>query len=579
MLHHTPLIATIAAAFVLALAFGFVAARLRAPPLVGYLLAGIALGPFTPGLVADANLAAQLADVGVILLMFGVGLHFSPADLLKMRRVALPGAIAQMAIATGIGAGLAIAWGWTPAAAVVFGLALSVASTVVLLQALERRNVLDSPEGHIAMGWLIVEDLVMVLVLVMLPVIATGGAADISARTLAVAVALVLGKIVIFGALALYAGTRVVPWLLMQVTRTGSRELFTLAVLAIALGIAYGSAAAFGVSFALGAFFAGVVLSESELSKRAAADSLPLKDAFAVLFFVSVGMLFDPSMLLRTPLQLLAVVAVILIGKALVAYAIMRAFDFRPQTALTVSASLAQIGEFSFILASLGTSLGVLPTEGRDLILASAILSIALNPVAFACVRPLSRWLERRPSHPSRTAEDASAALVPDAPRESPRDHAIIVGYGRVGSVIGSILGGAGIPFTVVESEARLIEALHARNVAALRGDAMAEGVLEAAGLRDARLLVLAIPDGFQARRVLEIARRLNPHIRTAVRTHSEAELRELQDAGVGLVVLGERELAFAMADYALACFGLPASRQVTSEPSVAVRSSQRPAE
>jgi CPA2 family monovalent cation:H+ antiporter-2 len=579
MPHHTPLIATIAAAFVLALAFGFVAARLRAPPLVGYLIAGIALGPFTPGLVADAGLAAQLADVGVILLMFGVGLHFSPADLLKMRRVALPGAIAQMVIATSIGAGLAIAWGWSVGAGVVFGLALSVASTVVLLQALERRNVLDSPEGHIAMGWLIVEDLAMVLVLVMLPVIA-GGTANISARTLAAALALVLGKIVIFGALALYAGTRVVPWLLMQVARTGSRELFTLAVLAIALGIAYGSAAAFDVSFALGAFFAGVVLSESELSQRAAADSLPLKDAFAVLFFVSVGMLFDPSMLLRTPLELLAVVAVILIGKALVAYAIMRAFDFRPQIALTVSASLAQIGEFSFILAGLGTSLGLLPTQGRDLILASAILSIALNPVAFACVRPLSRWLERRPSHPSGTgAEDASAALVPGALHESPRDHAVIVGYGRVGGVIGSILEGAGVPFTVVESDARLIEALHARKVRALRGDAMAEGVLDAACLRDARLLVLAIPDGFQARRVLEIARRLNPHIRTAVRTHSESELSQLQDAGVGLVVLGERELALAMADYALACFGLPASRRATSEPSVAVCSSQPPAE
>jgi CPA2 family monovalent cation:H+ antiporter-2 len=580
MPHHTPLIATIAAAFVLALAFGFVAARLRAPPLVGYLLAGIALGPFTPGLVANADLAAQLADVGVILLMFGVGLHFSPADLLKMRRVALPGAIAQMTIATAIGAGLAIAWGWSTGAAVVFGLALSVASTVVLLQALERRNVLDSPEGHVAMGWLIVEDLAMVLVLVMLPVIATGGTVNISARSLAAALALVLGKIVIFGALALYAGTRVVPWLLMQVARTGSRELFTLAVLAIALGIAYGSAAAFDVSFALGAFFAGVVLSESELSQRAAADSLPLKDAFAVLFFVSVGMLFDPSMLLRTPLELLAVVAVILIGKALVAYAIMRAFDFRPQIALTVSASLAQIGEFSFILASLGTSLGLLPTQGRDLILASAILSIALNPIAFACIGPLSRWLERRPSYTSRTgAEDASAAHVPGAPRESPRDHAVIVGYGRVGGVIGSILEGAGVPFTVVESDARLIEALHARKVPALRGDAMAEGVLDAAGLRDARLLVLAIPDGFQARRVLEIARGLNPHIRTAVRTHSDSELLQLQNAGVGLVVLGERELALAMADYALACFGLPASRRATSEPSVAERSSQRPEE
>jgi CPA2 family monovalent cation:H+ antiporter-2 len=396
MPHFTPLIAMLAAAFVLALVFGFVAARLRAPPLVGYLLAGIALGPFTPGFVADPSLAPQLAEVGVILLMFGVGLRFSPADLMKTRRVALPGAVAQMALATVIGAGLAISFGWSFSASLVFGLALSVASTVVLLQALERRGALELPEGHIAMGWLIVEDLAMVLVIVMLPVVATEGATPLSLRETAAALALVLGKIVIFGALALYVGTRVAPWLLLQVARTGSRELFTLAVLAIALGIAFGSAAVFDVSFALGAFVAGVVLSESELSKRAAADSLPLKDAFAVLFFVSVGMLFDPSMLLRTPLELLAVLAVILVGKALVAYAIVRLFGFRPRIALTVSASLAQIGEFSFILAGLGTALGLLPTEGRDLILASAILSIALNPLAFACVEPLSRLLERR---------------------------------------------------------------------------------------------------------------------------------------------------------------------------------------
>jgi len=558
MPHHTPLIALLAGAFVLALAFGFVAARLRAPPLVGYLLAGIALGPFTPGLAADSDLAAQLAEVGVVLLMFGVGLRFSPADLLKMRRVALPGAIAQMVVATTIGAGLAIMFGWTLGASLVFGLALSVASTVVLLQALERRGALDSADGHIAMGWLIVEDLAMVLVLVMLPVIATEGSTQLSASDVAVALALVLGKIVIFGALALFVGTRVVPWLLVQVTRTGSRELFTLAVLAIALGIAYGSAAVFDVSFALGAFFAGVVLSESELSKRAAADSLPLKDAFAVLFFVSVGMLFDPSMLLRTPWELLAVLLVVLVGKALVAYAIVRFFGFRPRVALTVSASLAQIGEFSFILASLGTALGVLPTQGRDLILASAILSIALNPLAFACVEPLSRWLERR--QPGRSDADDRAALF--APLHG---HVVLVGYGRVGSAIGSVLEGARVPLAVVEMDPQLTQALGARNVPALCGDGMAKGALETVGAARAKLLILAIPDGFQARRVLEIARGLNPHIRTVVRTHSESELKSLQAAGVGLAILGERELALAMADYALGHFGFsPRPRTIT---------------
>ncbi len=558
MPHHTPLIATIAAAFVLALAFGFVAARLRAPPLVGSLIAGIVLGSFTPGLVADARLAAQLADVGVILLMFGVGLHFSFGDLLKMRRVALPGAIAQMAVATTIGAGLAIAWGWSVGASVVFGLALSVASTVVLLQALEKRNALDSPEGHITMGWLIVEDLAMVLVLVVLPVLANPRTDGVTAGSLAVALSFVLGKILIFGLLAMFVGTRVVPWLLMQVTRTGSRELFTLAVLAIALGIAYGSAALFDVSFALGAFFAGVVLSESELSQRAAADSLPLKDAFAVLFFVSVGMLFDPSMLLRTPLELLAVLAVILLGKALTAYAIVRAFGFRPHSALMVSASLAQIGEFSFILASLAASLGLLPTQGRDLILASAILSIALNPLAFACIRPLGRWLERDPSRAERAYR--SPVLASAFQYDAQRNHAVVVGYGRVGSVVGSTLETAGVSFTVVESDLHLTEALRGRGVPVVRGDAMAEGVLDAAGIRAARVLVLAIPDGFQARRILELARSLNPHIQTTVRTHSESELAHLRGVGVGLAVLGEHELALAMADYTLACFGLAAN-------------------
>jgi len=562
MPHDTPLIATIAAAFVLALAFGFIAARLRVPALVGYLLAGIALGPFTPGVVADAGLASQLAEVGVILLMFGVGLHFSFADLLKMRRVALPGAIAQMSIATGIGAALAIAWGWGVGGAIVFGLSLSVASTVVLLQALEKRDALDSAEGHIAMGWLIVEDLVMVLVIVVLPAFAAGNATDTATRDLTTSLALVLGKVAVFGVLAVFVGRRFVPWLLMQVTRTGSRELFTLAVLAIALGIAYGSSAAFGVSLALGAFFAGVVLSESDLSQRAAADSLPLKDAFAVLFFVSVGMLFDPSVLLRTPLELLAVLGVILIGKSIVAYVIVRSFRFPPGVALTVSASLAQIGEFSFILAALGASLGILPSTGRDLILAGAILSIALNPLAFAGIRPLERWLERRASRPG----EESAAQAPGDSSGSPRDHVIIVGYGRVGGVIGPILAEAGVPFTVVVNDPHIAATLRANDLPVVRGDALSEAVLEAAGIRHARLLILAIPDGFQARGVLEIARRLNPQIRTTVRTHSDSEFTHLQGAGVDFVVLGEHELARAMAGYALECFGHSPSSRSSAE-------------
>jgi CPA2 family monovalent cation:H+ antiporter-2 len=558
--HHTPLIATIAAAFVLALAFGFLAARLRVPPLVGYLLAGIALGPFTPGLVADADLAAQLADVGVILLMFGVGLHFSFGDLFKMRRVALPGALVQMAVATALGAALAMFWGWGVGAAVVFGLALSVASTVVLLQALEGRNALSSPEGHIAMGWLIVEDLAMVIVLVIVPILAAQDAQEASIASLTEALALVLAKIVIFGVVALYVGTRFVPWLLMKVTRTGSRELFTLAVLAIALGIAYGSAEAFDVSFALGAFFAGVVLSESALSKRAAADSLPLKDAFAVLFFVSVGMLFDPSMLIRTPLELLAVVAVILFGKAFAAYAIMRAFRFPPRTALTVSASLAQIGEFSFILAGLASSLGLLPTQGRDLILASAILSIALNPLLFALIPPLAQWLDPLPA----PEDEKSLGTGPAAETQRiPDGHTVIVGFGGVGSVVGSVLEKAGLSFTVIENDLHVCEALRARNVLVVHGDALDSSTLESAGIAGARLLILAIPDTLQAQSILEAASRINPGIVTTVRTDNESEATRLQRAGASLAVLGDRELALTMANYALACYGMPQSARV----------------
>jgi CPA2 family monovalent cation:H+ antiporter-2 len=553
--HHTPLIATVAAAFVLALAFGFVAARLRVPPLVGYLLAGIALGPFTPGLVADAALAAQLADVGVILLMFGVGLHFSFGDLYKMRRVALPGALVQMAVATTLGTLLAMVWGWGVGAAIVFGLALSVASTVVLLQALEGRNALSSPEGHIAMGWLIVEDLAMVIVLVIVPIFASRASPQPSPASLATALAIVLGKIAIFGLVALYVGTRFVPWLLMRVARTGSRELFTLAVLAIAIGIAYGSAEAFNVSFSLGAFFAGVVLSESALSKRAAADSLPLKDAFAVLFFVSVGMLFDPSMLIRTPFEVLAVVAVILFGKAIVAYAIVRTFRFPPRTALTVSASLAQIGEFSFILASVGSSLGLLPTQGRDLILASAILSIGLNPLLFALIRPMAQWLESRTASADAEGLETARAVGTE---KGPDGHTVIVGFGRVGSVVGSVLESAGLPFTVIENDLHVCEALRARNVLAVQGNALNNGVLESAGIADACLLILAIPDAFQAQRILQAARSINPDIVSIVRTHSESEVTQLRHAGATVAVLGERELALTMASRALEHYGRP---------------------
>ncbi len=564
MPHDTTLIATIVMGLVLAFAFGFLANRLRLPPLVGYLLAGVAIGPFTPGFVGDTNLAGQLAEIGVILLMFGVGLHFSIGDLVAVRRIAIPGAVAQIATATAIGTGVALFWGWGIGGGLVLGLALSVASTVVLLRALAERGELDSVDGRIAVGWLIVEDLAMVLALVLLPAFAgpLGGSAQGmeghgAGGSLWPSLALTLGKVVLFGVLVLVVGKRLVPWLLARVARTGSRELFTLAVLATALGIAYGSAEFFGVSFALGAFFAGVVLSESDLSHQAAADSLPLQDAFAVLFFVSVGMLFDPLVLVREPLAVLAVLLVIVLGKSLAAFGIVLAFGYPVGTALTVSASLAQIGEFSFILAGLGVALGLLPEEGQDLILAGALLSITLNPLVFAAVAPVAAWFERQPAVRSRIERSGGGPAVVPEGDDSLRDHAIIVGFGRVGSAIGRALDAFELPYVAVERDRRLVEELRARGVRVLYGDAAAPGILTAAGAEHARLLISATPDGYQARRAFEIARGLNPGIDTVMRSHSEAEAAYLDKNKAGLVVVAERELALAIMGYALRSLGL----------------------
>jgi CPA2 family monovalent cation:H+ antiporter-2 len=519
--------------------------------------------------VGDAGIANQLSEIGVILLMFGVGLHFSIKDLMSVKSIALPGAVAQIATATAIGAAMAHFWGWTLGQGLVFGLSLSVASTVVLLRALEERNALQSSEGKIAVGWLIVEDLAMVLALVMLPALAEmlgGDASSIHAPgtsdSTAITLLVTLAKVTLFVALALVVGTRVVPWLLMKVARTGSRELFTLSVLAIALGIAYGSSAAFGVSFALGAFFAGVILSESELSHQAGADSLPLKDAFAVLFFVSVGMLFDPTVLMREPLAVLAVLAVIMVGKSLAAFIIVLLFRHPLRTALVVSASLAQIGEFSFILVGLGAQLGLMPDDGRDFILAGAILSIALNPITFAGVAPMTRWFEARPRL-LRLLERKGAERhrIPVSSAAGFQDHAIVVGYGRVGGAIGPVLAAEHLPFVVIERDHLMLAAAQAEGVPTMESDATSPGVLEAAGIHSARLIVVATPDGFQARRIVELARQLNPTIDVVVRTHNATELKALEDLGANRVVMGERELARGMTEYSLRSLGVPAER------------------
>ena len=557
MPHSISLINTIAAGLGLALVLGFVATRLRLPALVGYLLAGVVIGPFTPGFVADAEMASQLAEIGVMLLMFGVGLHFSFGDLLAVRKIAVPGAVVQMAVATLLGMALATWWGWGVGGALVLGLALSVASTVVLLRALETLGILDSYTGRIAVGWLVVEDLAMVLVLVLLPPLAgwLGGSGTTEAPThLWKTLAWTLAQVGGFVALMLVVGRRVFPWVLWQVARTGSRELFTLSVVAAAVSIAFGSAALFGVSFALGAFFAGMVMRESEFSHRAAQESLPLRDAFAVLFFVSVGMLFNPWVLVERPLQVLAVLAIIILGKTLAAAALVLAFRYPLHTALTVSASLAQIGEFSFILVGLGASLGLLPAEGASLVLAGALISIALNPLLFHAIAPLQGWLLKR----SALARKLEARDDPLAELPMSTDHkflarqVVLVGYGRVGRRIASALTANDIPFVVAEQNRDLVEMLRNANVAAVYGDAVEPSVLIQAHIARAYMLVIATPNTLDVRQIIATARTLNPEIETVVRSHNEEEASLLEQESVGKVFLGEEALAVAMTSHVL---------------------------
>lgn len=562
MPHSVTLITTIAAALGFALILGFIAVRLKLPALVGYLIAGVLIGPATPGFVANPELSLQLAEIGVMLLMFGVGLHFSLDDLLAVRRIALPGAIVQIVIATELGMAATSLWGWSFGAGIVFGLALSVASTVVLLRALEDRGVLESINGRIAVGWLVVEDLAMVLVLVLLPALSgwlggdagygiAEGAGD---KDLLTTLALTLGQVSVFVVLMFVVGRRVFPWLLWQVARTGSRELFTLCVVAAAVGIAYGSAELFGVSFALGAFFAGMVMRESALSHRAADESLPLRDAFSVLFFVSVGMLFDPEMLIREPLRVFVVVAIIVFGKSLAAFLLVLAFRYPLNTALTVSASLAQIGEFSFILAGLGVSLKLLPTEGQSLILAGGLISIALNPLVFHAIEPVQIWIRSRSklARALERSDDPLAELPMTVDQSRLTGHVVLVGYGRVGRRIGEALTERGVPIVVAEQNRELVERLRERGIPAVSGDASDPAVLIQAHVARAQTLVIAVPDTFRARRMIEIARTLKPDVETVVRTHSDEEAALLRKEKAGKVFVGEHELALGMTRHVL---------------------------
>ncbi len=549
MPHSVTLITTISAALAVAFVMGFIATKLRLPALVGYLLAGIIIGPATPGFVADVALSKELAEIGVILLMFGVGLHFSIEELLSVKKIALPGAIAQIAAATLLSMFVASFWGWSMGASLVFGLALSVASTVVLLRALEDRNILETINGKIAVGWLVVEDLVTVLVLVLLPTIATSFAGNVPVDSgILTTLFITIGKVSVFVALMLIVGKRFFPWLLLQSAKTGSRELFTLCVLAAAMGIAFGSAYLFGVSFALGAFFAGMVMRESSLSQRAAAESLPLRDAFSVLFFVSVGMLFDPAILLDKPLHVLSVVAIIIFGKSIAAFLIVIVFKYPLNTALLVSASLAQIGEFSFILAGMGVALGILPMEGQNYILAGALISIALNPLVFNSAKHIRQFLLKFELFASKLDKPKHNIDFLDAnENQTVRPQVILVGYGRVGRHIADFLLAKNIVFSVIEQTREKVEKLKKMGFVSVCDDGLDEEALAKSGIAYAEVIVLAIPDAFAASMIIEAAKKINPNLKAVVRTHSEEAADLFIKQGIQDVFIGEYELGVSM--------------------------------
>ena len=555
-MHHTPLIAMLVGGICLAFVFGMIAQKLRLSPLFGYLVAGVVAGPFTPGFVADMGIAQQLSEIGVILIMFGVGLHFSIGDLWSVRKIVIPGALFQVLIATSLGLLLGWLLGWQWGSSLIFGVCLSVASTVVLLRALEERRLLETRRGRIAIGWLIVEDLLMVLVLVMLPPLAgLLGGDSIEARTASSgdvlrALGWTLGKVTVFIVLMLAIGRRVIPWVLERTAGAGSRELFTLAVLAIALGVAYVATAIFSVSFALGAFLAGVMLNESKLSHQAASDSLPMRDAFAVLFFVSVGMLFDPHILIEQPLAILATFLIIVLGNSFCGFIVARVFREPLQTQLTLSVGLAQIGEFSFILAALGVSLGLLSEDARNLILAAALLSIIVNPMFFVL---LDRWSARHEAQ-NRVASESSLRaeeedLLPDRALIPAANHIILIGYGRVGSRVGPVLQQHGTPLVLIDSNRDHCIDARAAGIPCIYGNALSEGVLKDANIGTARALLLAISQALEAGPIIRLARESNPGIAILARAHSDEEVAYLHKVGVDATIMGESEIARSMCD------------------------------
>ncbi|MCA4780201.1 cation:proton antiporter [Acinetobacter towneri] len=558
MPHDVELIILLAVGFSLALVFGYIAARLRLPPLMGYLIAGVIISPNTPGIVADIHLANQLAELGVMFLMFGVGMHFSLNDLMQVRRIALPGAVLQIAVATLLGVGVSMMWGWSFGSALIFGLSLSCASTVVLLKALGDRGLLDSVNGKIAVGWLLVEDLVMVLALVLLPATAVllGGQAidNASDENIWLTLGLTLLKVSGFIAFMLIVGKRLVPFIMQIVARLGSRELFTLTVVAAAVSIAFGAYKIFGVSMALGAFFAGMVVKESDFSHRAEEETLPLREIFSILFFVAVGMLFDPRILIEEPLHVLAVVGIIMVGKTIAAMALVLFFRYPLNTALTVGASLAQIGEFSFILATLGVSLQLLSLEGQNLILAGALISITLNSFVFSAIEPVQNWIRER-SYLARLLErsnDPLAMLPDEVSQDYLRDQVVIVGHGEVGRRITQNLMAENIKVVIAEENREIVEDLREKGIAAVSGIATEAGVLIQAHIQHARLLVLSPMDILDIHKIVDIAKTLNPEIQVLVCAESKAEAEVIRKDNIGEVYFAKEEMAKNMSNYIL---------------------------
>ena len=552
MPHDLDLIFTLTGGLTAALALGFVTHWLRLSPIVGYLLAGILVGPFTPGFVADKSIATQCAEIGVILLMFGVGLHFHLKDLLAVRRVAIPGALVQIAVATVLGAVVTHFFEWSWTAGIVFGMAISVASTVVLTRVLADNRALHTPSGHIAIGWLIVEDLFTIVALVLLPALygASEGGGGVG-TTLGLAL-LKLGALVAF---TLVAGQRFIPWLLGYVARTRSRELFTLSVLVLALGIAVGSAKFFGASMALGAFLAGMVVGQSEFSARAAADALPMKDAFAVLFFVSVGMLFDPGSLAHGWPLMLATLGVVVIGKPLAALAVVLAFRKPLKSALSIAVALAQIGEFSFILAALAISLKIMPPEATNALVVASVISITINPMLYKAIGPSVRWLERGGWVRVAGPEVAPAAAIGEAAH-----HVVMVGYGPVGRTLSRILRSNGIEVVVIEMNIDTVRQLRNEGRLVVHGDAANPEILKHAALGEAEGLIITAR-GIDSSEVVRSARDLNPRIRILARAAYLAEAEALRALGVNEVFSSEGEIALAMTDSLLEQLGASAEQ------------------